>query len=331
MKNKLIIALSSVIVLSAANISFAETKHTSIAVQFGVTYLPLAVMKHEKLIEKRAKEAGLDLVVNWTQVAGGNVSNDALIAGNLDISATGFPSFLTLWSRGAGKIDVKGISAYGSTPLLLVTRDPDVNSIADFSDSNRIAVPAVKSSTQAMLLQMAAETQLGQLDKLDNITVSRSHPDAQAELLSGIGQIDSHFSAPPYQYNELEADGVHLVITSTEILDGDVSNGVLFAKQKYIDANPAVIEAVYLAVGDAMALINQDKPAVAQMYLDESGDKMSVDQILQTIEAPGVIFDQTPRGLMKFADFMKRTGAIENAPADWKDVFSGEVINLPGN
>ena len=70
--------------------------------------------------------------------------------------------------------------SYGNTPLYLLTRNPAVKTIADFTDADRITVPAVKSSVQAMMLQMAAEKLWGQFDKLDHLTVSRGHPDAIA-------------------------------------------------------------------------------------------------------------------------------------------------------
>ena len=55
--------------LSAMGLSLpalAETKEVRIAQQFGISYLPLQVMKEKGLLEKRAKAAGLgDLKVTW--------------------------------------------------------------------------------------------------------------------------------------------------------------------------------------------------------------------------------------------------------------------------
>ncbi len=76
----------------------AETNAIRIGIQYGLTYLPFAVVQHEALIERRAKELGLgDVTVTWNRSAGGTIMNDALLADTLDCAATGFPSFFVLW------------------------------------------------------------------------------------------------------------------------------------------------------------------------------------------------------------------------------------------
>jgi NitT/TauT family transport system substrate-binding protein len=331
---KRLIGIAAMLLLATLPIATAHAEPMTIRMgtQFGLTYLPFAVIEHEKLIEKQAKARGLgDVEVKWLRSAGGNVLNDALLSGSLDFAATGFPSFLVLWARGKDKFDIKALSSYGTTPLLLLTRDPNVKSIADFSSKNRIAVPAVKSSIQAILIQMAAEKLFGKYDKLDELTISRSHPDAAAALLSGVGEIDSHFSAPPFQYQELDKQGIRVVTTSNEIFGGPLSNGVLYLTEKFHNANPKTIAAVNTALREALDLINRDKRRAIEMYLAISGDKISVDDALKTVSDQNTIFDATPRGSMKYAEFMKRTGGATLAPQDWKELFFQEAHDLPGN
>src|SRR5262245_2358427 len=78
----------------------AEVGELRVAIQSGLTYLPFTLMEHEKFIEKRASTAGLgDVKVTWFKVSGGDVMNDGLISGNLDIAATGTPAFLVIWAK----------------------------------------------------------------------------------------------------------------------------------------------------------------------------------------------------------------------------------------
>src|SRR5437879_830561 len=88
---------------------------------------------------------------------------------------------------------------------LPVTRNPNVKTISDFRDGDRIALPAVKVSAQAVLLQMAAEQAFGagQQNRLDPLTVTMSHPDAMQALLSGQSEVNAHFGSPPFQYQEV--------------------------------------------------------------------------------------------------------------------------------
>ena len=309
-----------------------QARELRIGIQPGLTYLPVVVAQHEKLIEKRAKEAGLgDITVTWNRVAGGNVLNDALLAGAMDCAGTGFPSFLILWSRGRGKQAIKGLVSYGNAPLLLLSRNPEVKAITDFGDADRITVPAVKSSVQAILLQIAADKQWGQWDRLDRLTVSRSHPDAIAALLSMRGEINASFSAPPYQYQALEHRELHVVTTSDEIFGGPCSNGMLYMTEAFHDANPALARAVNLAVRDGIALVNADPKAAAHMYIRTSGETIDPALALQTVTARGTKFEAGPRGLMRFAEFMRKTGAIAKTPTSWKDAFFAEAHDLDGS
>jgi len=161
-----------VLVAVVALLPFAargEMSEINVAQQYGIGYLPLMLMEEQKLIEKHAKAAGLDVKVGWAKFAGGNVMNDALLSGSLQFASGGVGPFVTLWSRTKGNLDVKAVSAINSMPLYLNTRNPNVKSIRDFTEKDRIALPAVKVSIQAVTLQMAAEKAFGegQQGKLD--------------------------------------------------------------------------------------------------------------------------------------------------------------------
>src|SRR5262249_12389182 len=140
----------------------AESPEVIVAQQYGVSFLPLMVMEREKLVEKQAKAAGLgEVKVSWVKVAGPSVMNDGVVSGALQFIAVGAPSLITLWDKTKDSVGVKGVSAMTTYPLYLNVRNPSVKSIRDFSDKDRIAVPSVKVSTQAILLQMEAAKAFG--------------------------------------------------------------------------------------------------------------------------------------------------------------------------
>jgi NitT/TauT family transport system substrate-binding protein len=159
-----------------------------VAPQFGIAYLPLHVIKAEKLLEKHLTKNGLpNSKVDWVQTTGGAAANEALLSGNVHIVSGGVGPLLTIWDRTKGNADVKGIGCFDATALYLNTINPHVKTLKDFTDKDRIALPAVKISIQAVTLQMACEKEFGagQHTKLDYLNVSMSHPDATAALLSG--------------------------------------------------------------------------------------------------------------------------------------------------
>src|SRR5205823_8209311 len=135
----------------------AESNEISVAQQYGVSFLPLMVMERDKLVEKHAKAQGLgEVKVTWVKVAGPSVMNDGVVSGALQFISVGAPSLITLWDKTRSNVGVKGVSAMTTYPLYLNVRNPNVKSIRDLSDKDKIAVPSIKVSTQAILLQMAA-------------------------------------------------------------------------------------------------------------------------------------------------------------------------------
>ena len=84
------------------------------------------------------------------------------LSGGIDIASGGTPGLLILWARTKGTPqEVRGISAMSSQPFLMNTRNPAIKTVADLKETDRIAVPAVKVSIQAIMLQMAAAKAFG--------------------------------------------------------------------------------------------------------------------------------------------------------------------------
>src|SRR5258705_9955326 len=290
-----------------------EMSEINVVQQSGVGYLPLMIMEEQKLIEKHAKAAGIDVKVGWAKFAGGNVMNDALLSNSLQFASGGVGPFVTLWSRTKGNLDVKAVSAINSMPLYLNTRNPNVKTIKDFTEKDRIALPAVKVSVQAITLQMAAEKAFGdgQQGKLDSLTVTLSHPDAQVALLSGQSEITAHFGSPPFQYQQLKNPAIHAVLNSYDVLGGPATFNVVWTSSKFRTENPRVYDAFVKALDEAIGQINADRKAAAEAYLRISKDKDTVQDILAMLNDPAIVFTTTPQNVMKYVDFMLKTGSIK--------------------
>ena len=56
---------------------------------------------------------------------------------------------------------IRGLGAVAQRPYVLVTRNPAVRTIRDFGPGDRIAVPALKLSGPAVMLDMAAAQEWG--------------------------------------------------------------------------------------------------------------------------------------------------------------------------
>lgn len=334
MKHRLITAALCVgLGLAATASAHAEMTKIAVARQYGISYLPLMVMQDKHLIEKQAAARGIkDLKVDWVKFAGGNVMNEALLSGSLQFASGGVAPMVIAWARTRTNYGIKGVAALNAMPLLLNTNDPDVKSLKDFTSKDKIGLPAVKVSIQAVTLQMACEQVFGpgQEHKLDPLTVSMSHPDAMAALASHA--ISAHFGGPPFEYQELKFPGVHTVLNSYDVLGGPATFNVIWTTSKFYKENPKIYAAYVAALEEAIDDINKDKRAAAQEYLDDTHDhKDSVDFIAEMLNNPQLVFTTTPQNVMKYVDFMHKVGTIKVLPSSWKDLFFPNVDNLPGS
>ncbi len=311
--------------------AFAEGK-IRISEQFGTLYLPLHVIRDQNLLDKHAKEQGLESIeLEWHKISGGNAVNDALISGSIDIGAAGIGPFLTLWDRTDG--GVKIIGGLANQPNYLITRNPDVKTLADFSDGDKIALPAVGVSVQARILQIAAEKAfgVGNHDKLDHITVSLPHPDATAALLSGSTEVNSHLSNTPFQEQALRDPSIHKVFSSFDVLGGPVTPTYVYSTVEWRENNPKTYAAFLAAFKEASEWIEANKSEAVDTYIRVENSRLEPEFILSLLEAPESKFTLVPSGSFLFADFLHRIGAQKKKAESWKDYTFEELHGETGS
>ncbi len=330
----MIYRILAVVALAAALIvpktAAAEANVVRVAKQFGVAYMQYMVMQELKLIEKHAKAAGLDVTTEWATFRSSDVMNDALISGSVDFVSLGIPGIITIWSKTKGMaVEVKGVAGLNVSPLMLMVRDPSIKSIKDFKENHRIAMPAVKVSMQAIMLQMAAAKEFGdsKFGSLDHLTVSMSHPDATAAMLGGQSEITANFSSAPFQYRQMKNPNIRRILTRTELFDEPLSFNVIAATSKFRSENPKLYAAFLAALKEATDFINADKRKGAEIYLKVSGDRSTVDDIMEVLADPAIMYNTKLGGIGPFVNFMAKVGTLKNPPANWRDMFFPEAFS----
>ena len=318
-----LLVMTTVIFAQPAN---AEVNELRLSRTTTLAYLPIFIVQQEKLIEKHAAMNGMpNLKVSWLNFTGPTAQVDALLSGNVDIITTGVTSLITLWAKTKGSsLEVKGVTALGTLPTALNSRNPKVKSIRDFTDNDRIAVPSVKSSYQAMLLQMAAAKEWGikNYSRLDNLTVSLGQMDAVAALMSPNHEVNNDFATPPFMYLEQAQTGIHQVISAKEILGTLATAAVTNATSKFYDANPTVMKIFKDAVNEAMVVIEKDKERAMNGYYGATNDKKTErSMLLKILTDPDTQFTAKPNAIKLYTDFMFATGAINKAPANDAEMF----------
>jgi len=155
-------------------------------------------------------------------------------SGSVDIVTSGTTNMLLLWGKTNG--DVKTIAGVSGLPFKLVTRNPNIKTIKDYTPADRIALPTVRVSIQAMTLGIALQKTYGDdkaNEKLLANQVQMGHPDATAAMLNPVHEVTSHFSASPFQEMLLSRPGYHAVLESRDALGGGAHIAVAFTTTKF--------------------------------------------------------------------------------------------------
>ena len=306
----------------------------SVTRQPGIGYIATHIIEKQQLIEKHAARLGVpNLKVSWKTFSGGGAQTDALLAGAVDMVNAGLGNLLLLWDRTKG--GVKGVVANQAIPLVLVSRNPRIKTLKDFGPTDRIALPTLRVSTQAFLLQMECAKIFGkdQWGRLDANAVQLGHPDALAAMSNPQHEITSHFAAAPYFFRELKTvPGAHVVLTSQEVIGDPLTQSQFFTTTKFAEANPKVIEAVRAATAEALDLVHKDTRAALEIYREVTGDKTSVEDLLELMKQPGMMdYSLAPQGTMKIARHMHDIGTLKTMPKSWKDYFLPIAHDLAGD
>lgn len=313
-----------------------EVTNVMLLMQHGLPYLPQMVMDAQKLVEKHAAKAGLpNIKAEYRHLAGTGNLIDALLAGQMHGGVVGMPALTTLWAKTVGTPgEVRALCAVQSMPYVLVTNNKNIKTLKDFTDKDKIALPAVKVSAQAVCLQMACAKEWGDENfaKLDPITISRAHPDAITAVLSGNNEINSHYASAPFYYYELEAPGIQKVLHSYDTLGGPTTNGVMLMTKSFRDQNPKVAGAIYAAVEEANAFIRSNPGDAAEIYIkavnEKRADRAKMEKM---VSDPENVWTTTPQYAMKYVTFMNKVGTAKKMPNDWKELFMPEAHALPGS
>jgi sulfonate transport system substrate-binding protein len=318
-----------------ARTASAEVSAIKLGKQYGLPFLPQMVMEEQKLIEKHAEKLGVPgLNVGWATMGGPGALNDGLLSGQIQFVNVAAPSLATLWDKTFGSpIEVRAVCTVQSMPYVLTTRNPKAKTIADFTDADRIAVPTVKISGQAMALQMAAAKLWGiaNYEKLDAFTVTMAHPDAMQSVLSG-QTVNSHFTVAPFNYYELRIAGIHAVLKSYDTVGGKHTNGIQVTTKQFHDANPKICMAVRAAHEEANAFIKKSSKQAAEIYLKLTNDKKNTaDDLMTMITDPDIDYTTAPAALMQHFDFMHKVGRLKRMPQSWQDLFFAEAHDLKGS
>ena len=309
-------------------------QQVKIGIGYGLAFLPLYICEDLKLVEKHAKDAGLDVKVSYSRLSGAAQVQSAVASGAIDMGPFGTAPLLAAWAKTKGTPQqILAVSGITSLPLTLLSNQADEHSLADLKPSDRIAVPT-STSPQMQLLDMQSEKIFGRYDRLRGQVVVLSHADAVDALGEGGSQakdgITAYFASPPYTEIALRNSGVHPILNSADVIGGKFSFLILGAAKATIDAQPRLPEVIDKAMDEAARVIHDDPRRAAQIYLthEPSGTLNGATMAAVIGDIKGD-FGSAVYGVQAMAGFLSRHGELKTPPASWKDVVAPALLNSP--
>lgn len=309
------------------------TAEVTLARQIGLSYLPLDVMETRKLVEAEASKRNANVTAKYLAFANGSSVNAALISNNANFGAVSLGPLLALWERTLKTSRFAGVAAVDASAAVLNVNQSRLKSLRDFTETDRIGMPDVGVSYQAMLLQMACEKTFGEghSKQLDHLTVSLPHPEAMAALLDGHSEIVAHFATAPFFFQEWDSGKATRLMTSPEILGGPGTFIILVSSQRFRDENRAAFEIVVAALAQAQAWINANPEEAAALYVEKQHSKLSPAFVTRMLKDPLISYGSVPQNTMRIADFSYRTGRIKTKVSAWQDLFFDDIHSLHGS
>ena len=294
-------------------------KEIGIAVGNGISYAALTVIRAKGWLEQELKGR----TITWRVISGGGTVRDALLSGKLHIGSSGLGPLLIGWDAG---VPWKIVSSLNDMPLWLVAKDPRYRSLRDFGQGDQIAA-VQPGSIQSVMLQKAAQQQLGDPHALDRNIATMAHPEALQALLGG--QIAAAYTSPPFQFQAVE-QGARKLVDSYQLF-GRHGFNVMAATEEYAEKNPDVISAVHRTIARANDFITKQPAEAAKILSQAEQGKISAQAYERYLTHEGIEFTTTPHGILKIAAFMKEIGVIKKVPRDWRDLAFDTVKKENGS
>ena len=305
------------------------------AQQRGLLYLPVDEMVTGGILQKEATKLGLGTVeATAATLSGPGPVVDAILSGAADYGTVALPSLLNLWEKTHGTAnEVKAVGTVSNGAMTLYTINPNVKSIADFTEKDRIAVPTVRISFNSMMLQMACEKLWNDPHRLDHLTVGLGHPDAVIALSAGYEKatITAHIAVQPFTARGLKIPGAHIIADSREVFGGPLTQITLIASKQTKERNPTLFKAVANALNESIKVANADKKAAAVLWKNAQKASESVDDLVALLDDPGFEFTTQPHRIAFFAAFLNRIGTMKTKLGDWKELFWETAHDQPGD
>ena len=307
MKNKLTAVLAAGVLMTSM-VGCSSTNKNAELTDLTITHVtsplnvPSIIQKANNVFAEEFKANGKDVAINYAEITSGADQTQALASGDVDVLyAVGGTSVISAAANGA---DIKILNMYSRSPeaFCMYSHDASIKSAEDLRGKT-IAGPAGTNLHQLLVayLEEAGMT-------IDDVNfVNMKIPDAKAALDGN--SIDVALLAGPTAY-KAGKQGYNLVTDGKGLTDAVIAVAVT---EKFYNEHKEDIETFMNGEENVMKFINENYDETMEIVAKELDlDKSAVEEMFKQYDFSLETTDADVKAFQNVADFMLKTGMIEN-------------------
>lgn len=235
-----------------------------------ILFAPIAIADEKGYLEEEL--AAIGATYEWSTFESGPAANEAVAAGEADISYMADLPAIVAKSSGMNLELIAGLGLGEKTTAVLVPKDSDIKSVADLKGKT---IGYLFGTYNQHLLALLLEQEGLTLDDVESINLTNQ--DHETALLNG--DIDASVTCDP-NLTKFKNDD-----TVTVLADGQGikrSNMVVYSDADYAAAHPLVIQALIKALDRAVDYIENNKEEAVNLIAERSGqDPANIEEIIE--------------------------------------------------
>lgn len=272
------------------------------------------VMKEKGILEKYLPD---DVDVEWSQIATGPDIRDAVLSGNVDIADMSLMTFILANEQ---DLPLSVFSFSGSTPVYVYSNDGSINTLSDFSATDKISITNKSTNLHIAFLGLCKK-ELGNALSLDGCLTAIPAADAIASLKAGQEYAGAVFSFP--MSNQADAmDNLTLLYDTSDLVAEYSIGSAMVASTDFYKNNPDIIEAFLKAQEEAINFIvdNPDEAAIVLKAYFNCDEEFIVETI-KTMPPTNKI-----AGYDKQAELLYEVGILSDEPEKFEELWNYDQI-----
>ena len=307
MKNKLTAVLAAGVLMTSMVGCSSTTKEAELT-DLTITHVtsplnvPSIIQKANNVFADEFKANGKDVAINYADITSGSDQTQALASGDVDVLyAVGGTSVISAAANGA---DIKILNMYSRSPeaFCMYSHDASIKSAQDLKGKT-IVGPAGTNLHQLLIayLEKAGMT-------IEDVNfVNMKLPEARAALETK--DIDVALLAGPTAY-QAQKDGYNLVTNGKGLTDAVIAVAVT---EKFYNEHKEDLEIFKQAEANIIKYMNENHDEAMEIVAKELDlDKSAVEDMYKQYDFSLETTDADVKAFQNVADFMLKTGMIEN-------------------